>query len=71
MGYEIDFLAVGEGERSGDAIALRVWRPGNLDRQAVIVIDGGTKETGQFPFGHCSRCTSFMLLGIPMIRVDR
>lgn len=47
MGYEIDFLPVGEGERSGDAIALRLWRSGNLSQQAVIVIDGGTKETGQ------------------------
>jgi hypothetical protein len=27
IGYEIDFLPVGEGEKSGDAIALR-W--GNL-----------------------------------------
>lgn len=27
-GYEIDFLAVGEGERSGDAIAVR-WADGD------------------------------------------
>lgn len=48
MGYEIDFLAVGEGERSGDAIALRF---GNLhgarEDQTVFVIDGGTKDTGE------------------------
>jgi hypothetical protein len=47
MGFEIDFLAVGEGARSGDAIALR-W--GNLygprDQQFVMVIDGGNKESG-------------------------
>lgn len=47
MGYEIDFLPVGEGNRSGDAIALRF---GNLletrPSQTVIVIDGGTQDTG-------------------------
>jgi Metallo-beta-lactamase superfamily len=46
--YEIDFLAVGEGERSGDAIAVRF---GNLStypiQQTVLVIDGGTKQSGQ------------------------
>lgn len=48
MGYEIDILAVGEGERSGDAIALRF---GNLygrpDLQSVVIIDGGTKDSGE------------------------
>jgi beta-lactamase superfamily II metal-dependent hydrolase len=47
MGYEIDFLPVGEGARSGDAIALR-W--GNLsgprDQQFVMVIDGGNLASG-------------------------
>jgi beta-lactamase superfamily II metal-dependent hydrolase len=47
MDYEIDFLAVGNGERSGDAIALRF---GNLKglraEQFVVVIDGGTKASG-------------------------
>jgi hypothetical protein len=47
MGYEVDFQAVGEGERSGDAIALRY---GNLNgsraEQTVITIDGGTLESG-------------------------
>lgn len=47
MGIEVDFLPVGEGERSGDAIAIR-W--GNLNRarheQFVMVIDGGTLESG-------------------------
>lgn len=47
MGFEIDFLPVGEGERGGDAIAVR-W--GNLRgeriEQKIIVIDGGTKESG-------------------------
>jgi len=45
---EIDFLAVGEGSRSGDAIAMRY---GNLSgpraEQTVVIIDGGTKDSGQ------------------------
>lgn len=53
MGYEVDFLAVGEGERSGDAIALRY---GNLhgprSEQTVITIDGGTLESGDALVDH-------------------
>ena len=48
MGYEIDYLAVGEGSRSADAICLRY---GNLHstrvEQTVITIDGGTLEAGE------------------------
>ena len=44
LGLEIDFLQVGDGERSGDAIALRY---GNLlGGQEVMIIDGGNKESG-------------------------
>lgn len=48
MGIEIDFLAVGDASKSGDAIAIRF---GNLhvnkrEEQTVITIDGGTKESG-------------------------
>lgn len=47
MGYEIDFLAVGDGEKSGDAIAIRY---GNLfgarQEQTVVIIDGGDRSTG-------------------------
>lgn len=43
-GYEIDFLPVGNGERSGDAICVRYGTPGNYK---VMVYDGGTKESGQ------------------------
>ena len=48
FGYEVDFLAVGEGERSGDAIALR-WGDltGPRERQYVMVVDGGTKDSGR------------------------
>ena len=46
--YEIDFLPVGDGARSGDAIALRY---GNLEgtraEQTVIVIDGGFNDDGE------------------------
>ncbi len=55
MGYEIDFLAVGEGERSGDAITLRIWKTGAPDQQGVIVIDGGTKESGQNLVDHIKK----------------
>lgn len=49
MQWEADFLAVGDGERSGDAIALR-FAP-DLSRapegQTVVVVDGGTKDAGE------------------------
>ena len=43
MAYEIDFLAVGEGKRSGDAIALR-YSDGDSER--IHVIDGGNQDSG-------------------------
>lgn len=48
MGYEVDFLPVGDGSRAGDAIALRF---GNLHgprgEQWVVIIDGGYKDDGE------------------------
>ncbi len=44
--FEIDFLPVGEGEKSGDAIAMRFGDFSEEGRQFVVVIDGGDKETG-------------------------
>ncbi|MEU9242835.1 hypothetical protein [Streptomyces sp. NPDC048385] len=48
MGYEIDFLPVGDESSGGDAIALRY---GNLygprSEQTVIVIDGGYLKAGE------------------------
>lgn len=41
--FEVDFLAVGEGEKCGDAIAIRFGTPGNYE---VLVFDGGTKDAG-------------------------
>ena len=46
MLYEIDFLPVGEGERSGDAICLR-YSDDNGETWRVGVIDGGTIEVGE------------------------
>ncbi len=48
MGYEIDFFPGGSGEKSGDAIAFRYGNlTGPREQQLVVIIDGGTKETGQ------------------------
>jgi beta-lactamase superfamily II metal-dependent hydrolase len=49
MGYELDFLAVGEKSQSGDAIALRYGNliNGTRDEQKVIVIDGGFQKDGE------------------------
>ncbi len=43
MNYEIDFLPVGNGDSSGDAIAVRWGEPGNYK---VLIYDGGTHESG-------------------------
>jgi beta-lactamase superfamily II metal-dependent hydrolase len=53
IGYEIDFLPVGEGERSGDAIALRF---GSLlvdpPQQSVVIIDAGYQKSGEALVSH-------------------
>ena len=55
MGYEIDFLPVGDGSRSGDAILMR-W--GNLfgsrDQQTVIAVDGGFDDNAEQIVKHMS-----------------
>ncbi|MEJ0010169.1 MAG: MBL fold metallo-hydrolase [Alphaproteobacteria bacterium] len=44
FGYEIDMLPVGNGDKSGDAIAVRY---GNSSTgYKVMVVDGGTRESG-------------------------
>lgn len=53
IGYEIDFLAVGDGERSGDAIAVRYGSP---DAYHVMVVDGGTKDSGEKLVEHIKTC---------------
>jgi len=48
MGYEIDYIPVGDGEKCGDAISLRFGNLyGSRDEQTVIVIDGGFQESGE------------------------
>ncbi|MHB8860494.1 MAG: ComEC/Rec2 family competence protein [Minisyncoccota bacterium] len=44
-GFEIDYLPVGTGERSGDAIAMRFWN--DAGNQNVFIIDGGTQDAGK------------------------
>jgi beta-lactamase superfamily II metal-dependent hydrolase len=53
MGYEIDFLGVGEESKSGDAIALRFGNLyGSREEQTVVIIDGGFKSTGTALVNH-------------------
>src|SRR5262249_2110667 len=49
--YELDFHAVGEGERSGDAITLRYTIPGQ-DEPIVGVIDAGFGPNGEIIAEH-------------------
>jgi beta-lactamase superfamily II metal-dependent hydrolase len=47
MAYEIDFMPVGDGSKSGDAIAMRFGNLASVNEQSVVILDGGTKESGQ------------------------
>jgi beta-lactamase superfamily II metal-dependent hydrolase len=49
--YEIDFLPVGDGQDSGDAIAIRFTRPEN-GRYAHVVIDAGYQKSGEALVDH-------------------
>lgn len=49
MGFEVDFMSVGTGEKNGDAIAVRFGTAGNYK---VLVYDGGTKESGASLVAH-------------------
>jgi hypothetical protein len=44
--YEIDFLPVGDGGRSGDAIAMRFTRP-DTGGYAHVIIDAGFQDDGE------------------------
>jgi beta-lactamase superfamily II metal-dependent hydrolase len=53
MAYEVDMLAVGEASRSGDAIALRFGNlTGRREEQTIVIIDGGTKDSGEMLVSH-------------------
>ena len=41
MAYQIDFLPVGDGAKSGDAIAMRFGDFSDAMKTFVVVIDGG------------------------------
>lgn len=47
MQYEIDYIPVGTGEKGGDAIAIRYGDFSSPTTQNIIVIDGGTKDSGK------------------------
>lgn len=65
MPWEVDFLAVGEGEKSGDAIALRFGNlAGPREQQAVMVIDGGTKDSGESLVQHIQNCYETSIVDI-------
>jgi beta-lactamase superfamily II metal-dependent hydrolase len=52
MNYEIEFLPVGNGEKSGDAILVRYGEEGNYK---IMVVDGGGKESGQALVEHIQK----------------
>lgn len=47
MAFEIDYIPVGTGEKGGDAIAIRYGDFSSPITQNVVVIDGGTKDSGK------------------------
>ena len=53
-GFEVDFLPVGDGSKSGDAITFRYGNLNSLTNfyQKVVVIDGGNTESGQKLVAH-------------------
>jgi hypothetical protein len=53
--YEVEFLAVGDGEKSGDAITVRFTSP--VDGRTIVgVIDAGFTETGDAVVEHVETC---------------
>lgn len=48
--YEIDFLPVGDGGRSGDAIAMRFTKPSG--GTAHVIIDAGFQDSGEALVAH-------------------
>lgn len=56
MAFEIDYLPVGNGECSGDAITLRFGNLAGLpSEQTVVVIDGGFQESGEAVIEHIKK----------------
>ncbi|MFA4922833.1 MAG: MBL fold metallo-hydrolase [Ignavibacteriaceae bacterium] len=56
MAYEVDYIPVGDGEKSGDAIAIRFGNLlGTRQEQTIIVIDGGFRESGELLVQHINQ----------------
>ena len=57
MDFEVDFLPVGNGEKSGDAIALRYGdlKSGKRIDFTVVVIDGGYQDSGEALVEHINK----------------
>ncbi len=55
MAYEIDYIPVGTGEKGGDAICMRFGNFNNPEQQYVVVIDGGTKKSGEAIIEHIEK----------------
>lgn len=49
MNFEIEFLPVGNGDSSGDAIVVRYGEDNNYK---IMIVDGGTKESGEKLVAH-------------------
>jgi beta-lactamase superfamily II metal-dependent hydrolase len=47
MAYQVDFFPVGEGSKSGDAIAIRFGDFSDYLKTQVVVIDGGFQSSGE------------------------
>lgn len=52
MAYEIEFLPVGDKSRAGDAIVIRYGEPTNFK---LMLVDGGTRDTGEKIVEHVHR----------------
>ncbi len=53
MGYEIDFLPVGDGQKSSDALTFRIGNVhGQRSEQFICVVDGGYSVNGDAVVKH-------------------
>jgi len=52
VAYQVDFFPVGEGEHSGDAIALRFGDFSDPLKTFIVVIDGGFQTSGEALVNH-------------------
>ena len=52
MAYQVDFSPVGEGSKSGDAIAMRFGDFSDFMKTQVVVIDGGFQSSGEALVNH-------------------